>query len=505
MSNPPRLQAKGVSKAFGGNPVLRNVDFDLRAGEIHVLLGENGAGKSTLLKILSGVHRPDAGTILLDGTPVSIPTPAMAQRLGIALLHQEPLVFPNLDIAENIFMGQHPERGLLHAVNWQKIYTEAEALLKELGLKLDPRRRMKGLSVANQQMVEMARALSQQARILIMDEPTASLSPGEVADLFRIMRQLRAQGTAIVFISHRLDEVFEIGDRITVLRDGELVGTALPRESSPEAIIRMMVGRELSALFEKEAGVPGSVTLKVEGLRLDGRFHDIRFEVCVGEIVGMAGLVGAGRTEVANALFGITPAQAGEISMEGKPISIRSPQAAMQHGMAYVPEDRQHHGLVLPMSIAHNVTLPQLRSFARLGLMQRKQEKVAAQEATTRLQLRGARTVDQAVGELSGGNQQKVSLAKWLLTKPRVLILDEPTRGIDVGAKAEIYHLINELAHQGMAILMISSDLPEILAMSDRVLVMREGRITGRFARQEATQENIMQAATSGTPTECML
>lgn len=493
----PLLSARGISKAFGGTPVLQNVSLDLMPGEVHVVLGENGAGKSTFNKILSGVYTPDSGEILLDGRKVALSSPAAAQECGIALLPQEPSVFPDLDIAENIFMGRQPTNGPLRGLNWRAMYDQAHELLTSLGVHLDPRRRMGGLSVAAQQMVEMARAMSQNARVLILDEPTASLSPDEVADLFRIVRQLRERGAAIVFISHRLEEVFDIGDRITVLRDGEFIRTVLPRETTREEIIRMMVGRELSSLFEREQGTIGAPLLQVTGLSRRGYFRDISFEVRRGEIVGLAGLVGAGRTEVAEAIFGVTPLDSGTVQLDGKAIAIKSPRDAVKLGLAYVPEDRQAHGLLLPMSIAHNVTLPVLREFARAGWLNQRRERSVAGDYTTRLHLRAARSVDQAASELSGGNQQKVVLAKWLLTQPRVLILDEPTRGIDIGAKAEVHRLMGELAHQGLAILMISSELPEILAMSDRVLVMREGRLTGELARTEATQEKIMAAATA--------
>jgi len=492
----PLLSACGISKAFGGTPVLQNVSLDLWPGEVHVLMGENGAGKSTFNKILSGVHTPDSGEILLNGQAVSIASPAAAQAHGIALLHQEPIIFPDLDVAENIFVGRQPQKGPWRSINWHSMYEQAGELLNSLGVQIDPHERMGGLSVAAHQMVEMARAMSQNARVLIMDEPTASLSPDEVADLFRIVRDLRAQGVALVFISHRLEEVFEIGDRITVLRDGEFVNTVTPAETTKEEIIRMMVGRPLSSLFEREAGSIGEPLLKVEGLTRTGHFRNISFEVKAGEIVGMAGLVGAGRTEVSEAIFGVTQLDAGKVFLDGKPVNIRSPRQAVQLGLAYVPEDRQQHGLLLSMTIAENITLPVLKQFAQMGWLRARQEREVAQQYTAKLHLRAARDVSQAAGELSGGNQQKVVLAKWLLSQPRVLILDEPTRGIDIGAKAEVHRIMGELASQGMAILMISSELPEILAMSDRVLVMREGRLTGEFNRAEATQEKIMAAAT---------
>ena len=491
-----RLEAQNIRKSYGGSPVLTDVNFTLRSGEVHVLLGENGAGKSTFTKILSGVTPPDSGTMLLGGVPVTFPTPAHAQNAGIALMHQEPLVFPELTVAENIFLGRQPVRGLLSAVDWREMNRQAEALIGTLGITLDCRARMQGRSVAAQQMTEVARALSVQARVLIMDEPTAALTPGEVADLFRITRQLREQGAAIIFISHRLEEVFEIGDRITVLRDGAMVGTVTPQETTRDEIIRMMVGRPLSALFEKREAEPGAARLTVEDLTLPGRFAKISFEARAGEIVGMAGLVGAGRTEIAEAIFGVRAYSAGTVQIDGATVRLKNPQQAVKAGLAYVPEDRQKHGLLLPLPIARNITLPRLREFARRGWMQNRRETSAAETITTKLQLRGARNVSQPVGELSGGNQQKVSLAKWLLTPPKVLILDEPTRGIDIGAKAEVHRLMGELATQGMAILMISSDLPEVLAMSDRILVLREGRLTGHFARADATQERIMAAAT---------
>jgi rhamnose transport system ATP-binding protein len=355
---------------------------------------------------------------------------------------------------------------------------------------------MEGLSVASQQMVEMARAMSLDARVLILDEPTASLSPSEVSDLFAIVRRLCEKGAAIVFISHRLEEVFELCGRITVLRDGELIGTVPAGETTHEDLIRMMVGRELSKLYEKTPAEPGAPRLEVNGLGRAGEFDDISLDVRAGEIVGVAGLVGAGRTNVANALFGVTRADAGQIRLDGKAARINSPEQALALGMAYVPEDRQQHGVLLPMSIAHNITLPTLRQFAGCGWLRLKRERETADEYAKRLQLRGMRDVNQPAAELSGGNQQKVALAKWLLTEPRVIILDEPTRGVDVGAKAEIYRLMEELARQGMAVLMISSELPEVLAMSDRIIVMCEGRVTGRFSREEATQEKIMAAAT---------
>ena len=493
---PPLLRAEGIAKSFGAAPVLSGVNLELFGGEVHVVMGENGAGKSTLNKILAGVYTPDAGQIWVDEKPVALSSPARAQELGIALLHQEPSIFPDLSIAENIFMGRQPTSGAARAISWRAMQNQARELLNSLGVQLDVNERMGALSVASQQMVEMARALSQGARILIMDEPTASLSPDEVRDLFRIVRDLKAQKAAIVFISHRLEEVFEIGDRITVLRDGQFITTLDKTGTSPNEVIQLMVGRELSALFEHQDAEKGEVLLEVKNLARKGYFHDVSFAVRAGEVVGMAGLVGSGRTEVCEAIFGVTRAERGEIRLDGKSIFGHSPHQNVKRGLAYVPEDRQQNGLLLPLSIAQNITLPVLQQMAKMSFIQREKERKSAEDYAARLKLRAARDVNQVVGELSGGNQQKVVLAKWLLTQPRVLILDEPTRGIDIGAKVEVHRLIGELAQSGLAILMVSSELPEILAMSDRVLVMREGTLAGEFARAQATQEKIMSAAT---------
>ncbi|HEX3359263.1 MAG TPA: ATP-binding cassette domain-containing protein [Tepidisphaeraceae bacterium] len=505
MSDPttnPIIICRAVGKSFAGVTVLESVDFDLRPGEVHTLMGENGAGKSTLMKILAGVHRPGSGELLLDNVPVNVPSPLAAQKLGIALIHQEPLSFPDLSVAENIFMsgGSPQKEGKSQAspswfVNWSAMYSEAAKILESLGVKLDPKAKVRGLSIADQQMVELAAALSQKAKVLLMDEPTAALTPEEVGDLFRIVRRLRDAGTAIVFISHRLEEVFSISDRITVLRDGHCIGTRNVKETTTDEIIRMMVGRELGKFFEKPPAQIGEPRLKVENLSSEGRFADITFEVRRGEILGVAGLVGAGRTDVGQSIFGIHSQSAGKVTLDGKPLNISSPRQAIDQGIAYVPEDRAHHGLLLPMSIATNTSIAELKKVSKFGWLSRKKDRHIAEEWRDKLRTR-LRDVSQPARELSGGNQQKVVLSKWLLTEPQVLILDEPTRGIDVGAKAEVHHLMGELARQGKSILMISSDLPEVLAMSDRIIVMREGRITGRFDRSEATQEKIMAAAT---------
>jgi rhamnose transport system ATP-binding protein len=488
------LTLANITKSFAGVHALRGVHLDLRAGEVHALLGENGAGKSTLVKVMTGVHQPDSGEIYLDDKRVQLTNPRAATARGISAIYQELSIFPDLDIAENIFIGRQPTRaGSL--VEWRKLYHDAEELLVSLGVHLDVRTKARNLSVAQQQMVEIARALSVNAHILIMDEPTSALTLNEVAELFQIVRRLRDKGTAILFISHRLEELFEIAERVTVLRDGAYVDTQPMRDVTQAELIRMMVGREVKELFPKTAVAPGEVVLCVRDLGRRGVFGGVSFELHRGEILGMAGLVGAGRTEVSQALFGVAPADTGTIEVAGRPVRITSPRQAMQLGLALVPEDRQHHGLVLPMDITDNVTMPRLGLFTHRGWLSANAARRAAHEAATEMEVK-ATSVWQKTRELSGGNQQKVVLAKWLSTKPRVLILDEPTRGIDVGTKAAVHQLMSDLAAQGIAILMISSELPEVLGMSDRILVMREGRMTGLFERREATQEVIMRAAT---------
>ncbi|HMQ31578.1 MAG TPA: sugar ABC transporter ATP-binding protein [Chloroflexaceae bacterium] len=491
---PAVIEARGLSKAFGGVQALREVGLAARAGEVLALLGENGAGKSTLIKIITGFHQPDAGELLLDGRPVRFAGTRDALDQGVAAIYQEPSLFPDLDIAENIFVGRQPLRG--GRIDWRRMYEEAEALLRRLGVRLNPRTRARALSVAQMQMVEIARAISVNARVLIMDEPTSSLTSREVEELFTIVRQLKAQGAAIVFISHRLEELFAIADRVTVLRDGAYVDTRAMAGVTTEDLIRMMVGRNLAELFPKQQVEPGEVLLEVRDLGLPGRFADISFQLRRGEILGMAGLVGAGRTEVAEAIFGVAPTASGQILLDGREARIERPEDALRLGIGYVPEDRKLNGLVLPMSIAQNITLPILGAFTRMGWLDRRAERERSIADARRLEVKMA-SVDQPVGQLSGGNQQKVVLAKWLGTSPRVLILDEPTRGIDVGTKAAVHRLMSQLAAEGMAILMISSELPEVLGMSDRILVMREGRLTGQFSRAEATQERLMGAATA--------
>jgi rhamnose transport system ATP-binding protein len=493
------LELKNISKSFSGVEVLHQVSFALQPGEVHALLGENGAGKSTLVKVITGVHQPDDGEILLDGKQVHFSDTRETRQAGITAIYQELSLFPDLDVAENIFVGCQPIT-LGGRIDWRKLYSKAEELLTSLGVHLDLRQKARSLSIAQQQMVEIARAFSLNARILIMDEPTSSLTLNEVADLFRLVRRLRDEGTAIIFISHRLEELFEIADRVTVLRDGTYVDTRQMKDVTRDDLIRMMVGRTITNLFPKQTVKVGEVVLKVEHLARAGAFTDISFELRKGEILGMAGLVGAGRTNVARAIFGVEPATGGRIQLDGQEVAITSPQQAIGLGLAYVPEDRQLHGLIPAMHITSNISLPMLGEFANRGWMKDKLERKAAYEASCQMEVR-ANNIWQKARELSGGNQQKVVLAKWLATKPRILILDEPTRGIDVGTKAAVHALMSKLASEGMAILMISSELPEVLGMSDRVIVMHEGHMTAHFTRAEATQENIIAAATQTVTT----
>jgi len=491
-SRRPTLEMRGISKSFDATQALDSVSLQLYPGEVHTLLGENGAGKSTLIKIMTGVHQPDAGEILLDGILIQIGNTAQAQNYGIAAIFQEPVIFPDLNVAENIFIS-HQGRGSV--VDWRKMYRDAEAILAKLGVALDVRSPARGLTLAAQQSVEIAKAISLQVRVLIMDEPTASLSAHEVGQLFKLVHNLRDQGVAILFVSHRMEEVFVISDRVTVFRDGRWISTKPRDQVTPKSAINDMVGRELGDFFVRENRSKGDMLLSVKNLSKQGVFSEVNFDIHRGEVLGFAGLIGAGRTDVGLALFGVEPADTGAIILNGQPQPIRSPQQAIDLGIAYVTEDRRERGLILPMSITANITLPLLKKYLNiLGLIHRQSEQDTAENYRKRLSIRTPSTHLEA-SKLSGGNQQKVMLSKWLNTQPQLLILDEPTRGIDVGAKAEVHTIINELAAQGFGIMLISSDLPEVLAMSDRILVMREGRQMGIFNHDEATQEKVMTAA----------
>jgi rhamnose transport system ATP-binding protein len=492
------LLLEGVSKSFGAVAALRDVRLELRAGEAHALVGENGAGKSTLVKILAGAHAPDAGTITLDGEPLALPNPAAARAAGIAVIYQEPTLFADLSIAENIFMGRQPLKGRRsfdRRIDRAEMRRHAAELFQRLGVQLDPDRPARGLSIADQQLVEIAKALSFDARVLVMDEPTAALSGVEVERLFAVARSLRDAGAAVLFISHRFDEVFALCQRITVMRDGRWVSTDPAEDLTIAEVVRRMVGREVSTLFPKENAEIGEARLEVRGLTRAGAFHDVSFTVRSGEIVALAGLVGAGRSEVSRAVFGVDPYDAGEVLVEGKPLRRNSASAAIAAGLALVPEDRRQQGLVMELSVERNTTLPRRWALAGLGLLFGGAERRSARDWAQRLQVKAGRLSD-PVGTLSGGNQQKVVLAKWLATAPRVLIVDEPTRGIDVGTKAEVHRLLTRLAGEGVAVLMVSSELPEVLGMADRVLVMHEGRLAADIPRSRADEESVMLAAT---------
>jgi rhamnose transport system ATP-binding protein len=494
MANSTLLRAINIDKSYAGVHALKQASFELDRGEVHALIGENGAGKSTLIKIITGAVTPDAGEIQLDGKTIIQNSPGIAKQLGIAAIYQQPALFPELSIAENIAIGTE-ESSVFCRVNWHTRKQKAAELLARVGAKIDPDAEAGDLTMPQQQLVEIARSLGANAKVLIMDEPTASLSEEDTQNLFTVIRQLRGEGVGIIYISHRLEELSLIADRVTVLRDGRTIDTKLMSEVSRQQLIQLMVGRELSAVFPKKSVELGDVVLELKqlGCAASG-IHDVNLSVRAGEIVGLAGLVGGGRTELARTIFGLTPADQGEILLEGKPTRIDSARRAIERGIAYVPEDRRRHGVILDLSISANITLASLDRFSRLGALDFGREKETAAEYTRRLGIKTS-AVYAPVATLSGGNQQKVALSRWLVTKPSLLILDEPTQGIDVGAKSEVYALMTELAAQGVAILMISSELPEILGMSDRIAVMFGGTIGSTLDRSEATQEKILGLA----------
>ncbi|TLS43399.1 sugar ABC transporter ATP-binding protein [Streptomyces montanus] len=497
MSDPDTLlRLEGIRKTFPGVVALDDVGFDLRRGEVHVLLGENGAGKSTLIKMLSGAYRPDAGRVLVDGAEVRIHGAQDSERLGIATIYQEFNLVPDLSVAENIFLGRQPRR--FGMIDRKKMEADAAELLERVGVNVSPRARVRQLGIARLQMVEIAKALSLNARVLIMDEPTAVLTSEEVDKLFSIVRRLREDGVAVVFITHHLEEIAALGDRVTVLRDGRSVGQ-VPASTPRDELVRLMVGRSIEQQYPREPADFGAPLLSVSGLTRDGVFHDVSFEVRAGEVVGVAGLVGAGRTEVARAVFGADPYDAGTVEVDGRRLPRHDVGAALEAGIGLVPEDRKGQGLVLNASVQENLGLVTLRAASRAGWVDRGAQRTAAARIAEQLGVRMA-GLGQHVRTLSGGNQQKVVIGKWLLADTRVLILDEPTRGIDVGAKVEIYQLVNELTAAGHAVLMISSDLPEVLGMSDRVLVMAQGRIAGELPAHQATQDAVMALAVTTHP-----
>ena len=480
------LEAAGIRKSFAGVHALRGVSFDLRPGEVHALVGENGAGKSTLVRIIAGATAPDSGTLRIAGRLIADHTPALARALGVAVVYQQPSLFPHLSVAENIALALdfgHPWR----RVDWSAATRRARDLLARAGADIDPARLVSTLSMPEQQLVEIAKAIGGEARIFILDEPTASLGGREVESLFAAIGNLRAQGAGIVYISHRLEEILRIADRVTILRDGQTVATHPRGDLDRDALIRLMVGREISAIFPKRP-VP------IGGVVLEARLPGVSLSVRAGEILGLAGLAGAGRTELAETIFGLTPAHSGEILLKGRPVRIASPADAIRHGIAYLPEDRARHGVILSMPIAANTTLASLTAVSHRGLLDAAAERSLARGFVARLRIKTDSLYTPA-GSLSGGNQQKVALARWLAIRPSVLILDEPTQGVDIGSKSEIHSLMTDLAEEGVAILMISSELPEILGMSDRIAVMHAGALAGILTREQATQERILSLA----------
>lgn len=490
----------GISKSFGNLRVLKDIGFDVRPGEVHALLGENGAGKSTLIKIISGVLQPDGGELKVEGKVVRFASPREARQSGIATVYQELLLFPELTVAENIYLG-HAPRTKWRSLDWQAMRAGARALLDSLDSHdLDVDTKVGLLSVANRQRVEIAKALSQEARLVIMDEPTAALADADAKRLMSVVRRLRDRGVGIIYVSHRMPEIFALADRVTVLRDGAYIATKDIGEVTEASLVSMMVGRSIDQLFPKVATTPGATVLELKNVSYRHVVNNISLKLRAGEIVGIAGLIGSGRTETALTMFGITPATSGEILIDGKPVTIDSPATARSLGIAYVPEDRGLQGLIKPQTIRENVSLAILDRLAKLLVVDRRREGALARDAITRFGIR-ARGAEQLVRQLSGGNQQKVVLAKWIATEPRVLIMDEPTRGIDVGAKAEIHALMSKLAGQGLAVLMISSELPEVLGMSDRVLVMSGGGIVAEFDRAEATPDAVGVAMTAARNT----
>lgn len=490
----PFLQMKGITKQFPGVLALNQVDLSVYPGRVLALVGENGAGKSTLMKVLSGVHKRDAGEILIEGKSVEIDSPLASRQMGISIIFQELSVLNNMDVAENIFVGREKKKNGF--VDKKAQHQEARALLDRVGLNIDTHTMTHRLSTAQKQMVEVAKALSYNSKLIIMDEPTSSLTDTETAMLMKIIRRLRDEGVAIVFISHRMNEIFEISDEIAVMRDGEMVQHMITGEVDEQQVIAAMVGRDVNDIFHKEEAPIGDVVLEVKNLSTRNFLKDISFNVRAGEIVGFAGLVGAGRSEVMRALFAVDPRESGEIFINGKPVEIKSTVDALRAGMGFVPEDRKEQGLILKQTIRANASLAALDSVADGWFINRKKEKGLSDEYVSKLKVKTP-SIEQLIMNLSGGNQQKVVIAKWMATHPKVLILDEPTRGIDVGAKKEIHTLMSELAKQGVAIIMISSELPEVLGMADRIYVMHDGRIKGEIDRAEASQEAIMKMAIS--------
>lgn len=492
MSTNILLQMKNIHKTFPGVYALKSVDFELKAGEVHAIIGENGAGKSTLIKVLGGIHAADKGEIFIEGKKVEIRSVKDAQKHGISIIHQELVLVPYMTVAENIFLGREPMKGRL--VNTAKMHEEAQQLIDSYGINIDAKSLIRNLTIAQQQMVEIIKAISYNSKILVMDEPTSSISDKEVKFLFETMRNLTAKGVGIIYISHRMSELAEICDRVTVMRDGSYIGTKVVKETHNDELISMMVGRELKNYYTRDFHKDGEVILKCENISDHKMVKSVSFEVNKGEIVGFAGLVGAGRSEVMKCIFGLTKGYTGDIYIDGKKAEIKSPSDAIKHGIALVPEDRKLEGLYLIQSVRFNSTIEVLKEFIKGIFVNRRKEEEITQKYIDMMSTKTP-SMEQAIGKLSGGNQQKVMIGRWLATSPKILILDEPTRGVDVGAKSEIYAIMNNLAKAGMAIIMISSEMPELINMSDRIYVMCEGKITGCLRHEEITQEKIMKLA----------
>lgn len=498
MTETPFIEMNIINKAFSGNQVLTDVNFDVRKGEIHALMGENGAGKSTLIKVLTGIYSRDSGMVKVNGSDVDFTNPKQAEQKGIVVIHQELNIIPYLTVAQNIFLGKELTYGKTGILNTDKMNKMAKQSLNEIGVSdIKPQDLAGELSVGKQQMVEIARALSTNAELIIMDEPTSALTDREIENLFKAVQSLKEQGVAFVYISHRMEEIFQICDRITILRDGNYIGTEYISNTSFEAIVKMMVGRELGGRFPEKNSTIGEVVLQVKDLSVNGLLEDINFDVKEGEILGISGLMGAGRTEVMEAIFGYRKRDSGVVKLKGKPLKINHPSNLVKEGIGFITEDRKGKGLVLGSSIRENIALPNFQTISQLGVLDNKGERSLVDSLIQRLHIKASGR-EQVVGTLSGGNQQKVVIAKWLGINPKVLILDEPTRGVDIGAKKEIYSIMNQLAENGVAIIMISSELPEILGVSDRIMVMNEGKIQAFFNKHDATQEKIMMAATGG-------
>ncbi|MBP1807544.1 sugar ABC transporter ATP-binding protein [Rubellimicrobium aerolatum] len=489
----PVLRLSGIGKSFPGVRALQDVELALYPGQVTALIGENGAGKSTLVKILTGIYQPDAGRIELDGAPVRFPTALSATQAGVTAIHQETVLFDDLTVVENIFLGHQP-RNRFGLLDWGRMTREAKAILDRIGARIDPHVTLRELGIASKHLVAIARALSVEARVVVMDEPTAALSQTEIEELYELVDRLKADGKAILFISHKFDEIFRIADRYTVFRDGQMVEAGLIADVTEDHLVERMVGRSVDTIFPKRHAAIGPEVLAVEGYSHPTEFEDISFTLRRGEILGFYGLVGAGRSEFMQALFGVTKPSRGTVRIGRQAVAIRSPAEAIGHGIVYVPEDRGKQGAIRPLPIVQNVTLPSLGRTSRKGFLRMAEEFALARRYTERLDLR-ASALDQPVGNLSGGNQQKVVIAKWLATQPRVIILDEPTKGIDVGSKAAVHEFMSELAAEGLSVIMVSSEIPEILGMSDRVIVMREGRLAAEFPREGLTPEMLVRAA----------